>query len=34
MKIHPNNGGHMTKMADMPIYGKILLNFSFHDPLD
>ena len=33
MKIHQPNACHMTKMADMPIYGKDTLKFSFNEPL-
>ena len=31
MKIHQQNAGHMTKMAAMPIYGKITLNNHWTD---
>ena len=31
MKIHQDNAGHLTKMADMPIYIKNTLEFSLQD---
>ena len=34
IKIHQHNAGHMTKMAAMPISGKILQKSSFHEPLE
>ena len=32
MKVYINGPGHMTKMADMPIYGKNLKKSSFPEP--
>ena len=31
MKIYKYNAGHMTKMAAMPVFGKIPLNSSFKE---
>ena len=31
-KIFTNCSGHMTKIADIPIYGKNLLKSSFQEP--
>ena len=33
-KVHSNGPGHMTKMADMPIYGKNLKKSSSPEPND
>ena len=33
MKIYKNELGHMTKMAAMPIYGKILTKSSSPEPI-
>ena len=34
MKIYTNELGHMTNMAPMPIYGKILKKSSSPEPKD
>ena len=34
MKIYTNELGHMTNMADMPLYGKILKKSSSLEPID
>ena len=34
MKIYTNELGHMTNMAAMPIYGKILKKSSSPEPID
>ena len=34
MKIYTNELGHMTDMAAMPIYGKILKKSSSREPID
>ena len=34
MKIYINELGHMTNMAAMPIYGKILKTSSSLEPID
>ena len=34
MKIYTNELGHMTNMAAMPIYGKILKKSSSAEPID
>ena len=34
MKINEHDAGHMTKMAAMPIYGKIIQKSSSPEPVD
>ena len=34
MKIYTNEYGHMTKVADMPVYGKNLYISSSPEPVD